>query len=268
MKILNIIVFYENREEIEKYIADIFDISNGNVDIAVIVNRDINNNVENLKEYIKRKSIENIFFFEYGMNVGYLNAMLKTIQLIDLSKYKYFILSNTDIKYPRPDFFNLLLERNYNPDVGCIAPSVFSTHTKSYSNPFYINRISKKKLQTLVKTYSHPRIGQFYVFLSHIKSSLKKSFKQNSCYVYIPHGSYMIFTRDFIELIRGYEYGTRLYCEESCIGELLIKNKLKCFYDAGIEVNHEESTITSKINYKEKFSLHKESLNYIIREFY
>ena len=40
MKVLNTIVFYENREEVENYISEVAAIADGMVDIALVVNSD------------------------------------------------------------------------------------------------------------------------------------------------------------------------------------------------------------------------------------
>ena len=72
----------------------------------------------------------------------------------------------------------------------------------------------------------------------------------------------------FIKKICGYEYGVKMYSEESAIGELLIKNNMKCYYEDSLSVIHQESTVTGKINYKKRFNSWRESLEYIIKEFY
>ena len=69
-------------------------------------------------------------------------------------------------------------------------------------------------------------------------------------------------------MIVGYEYGVKMYSEESAIGELLIRNGMKCFYDASIGVIHQESTVTGNIDYKKRFNAWRDSLQYILSEFY
>ena len=43
---------------------------------------------------------------------------------------------------------------------------------------------------------------------------------------------------------------------------------MKCFYDDSIAVIHQESSVTGKINYKNRFAAWRESLEYILKEFY
>ena len=78
----------------------------------------------------------------------------------------------------------------------------------------------------------------------------------------------MIFSKSFVSLIRSYRYKALLYSEESCVGELLLRNGLKCYYDSSLEVIHHESIVTGKIDYKKRFALWRESIRVILEEFY
>ena len=115
--------------------------------------------------------------------------------------------------------------------------------------------------------YKFAFIGKIYIKLGEIKSR-KRVFERESCFVYSPHGCYMIFSQAFIKKIHDFKYGVRLYSEESCIGELLLKENMSCYYDNYLKVNHNESTVTGKINYKLRFKYWKESIDYILKEFY
>jgi len=268
MKCLNIIVFYDNYEEVKNYIEDVLCIGDGNVDIAIVNNKDSRNQATRLTSELPAWYINKITIYNYGKNIGYLNSLLKTIQKINLDDYKYIILSNTDIIYNTKDFFIKLLQNEYVDDIGCIAPSVYNPNKAAYSNPHYMTRIPISKLQFLTVVFYFPRIARLYLRLSGLKNKNFKVEKKDSCYVYSPHGCYMIFTKGFIDRIKGFEYGVILYSEESCVGELLIRNNLKCYYDNSIEVIHNESSVTGKMNYKKRFYEWRKSLLYIIKEFY
>lgn len=268
MRVLNTVVFYENREEVENYISEVATIADGMVDIALVVNSDKQNQIEAMEAGLRSKGVDCFRVIDYGDNVGYLNTMLKTIKQIDIDKYNYVILSNTDIHYETKDFFQQLAAKKYPADVGCIAPCVFATQSNSYSNPHYSERIPKEKLERLVKIFRYPLLGKWYLKLAGLKAGKTRTEKKPSCYVYSPHGCYMIFTRDFIKQILGYEYGVKMYSEESVVGELLARNGMRCFYDDTISVIHQESSVTGKINYKRRFTAWRESLEYILKEFY
>ena len=268
MKVLNTVVFYENREEVENYISEVAAIADDMVDIALVVNSDKQSQVGAVEAALRTKGVDCFSVIDYGDNVGYLNTMLKTIKQVDIEKYDYVILSNTDIHYDSKDFFQRLTEKKYSAGVGCIAPCVFATQSNSYSNPHYSERIPKVKLERLVKIFRYPLFGKWYLKLAGLKAGKTKAEKKSSCYVYSPHGCYMIFTKDFIKRIYGYEYGVKMYSEESAVGELLMRNGLRCFYDDSISIVHQESSVTGKIDYKRRFTAWRESLEYILKEFY
>lgn len=267
-KCLNIIVYYDNYDEVKKYIDCAFSCSDGCLDIVIVINKDESSQISVLEKYAVGKYKEAVRFIDYGKNVGYLNALLKTVQKIDLNSYRYIILSNTDIQYVTLDFYKQLLKKSYAKNIGCIAPSVFNPKTNSYSNPHYRERISKQKFQRLYFIFSNATLGLIYLRLAGLKSSKKDTVEQSSQYVYSPHGCFMIFTKEFVGKIVGFEYGVKMYSEESCVGELLKQHGMKCYFDSSLRVTHNESTVTGKIDYRKRFKLWRESIGYILKEFY
>ena len=265
-KCLNVIVFYNNYDEVCRYINSVNEIAQDVVDILVVVNSDINHDVNNLKK--KVDTLTNVMIIDYHKNIGYLNAFLDTIKTIDIEEYKYFILSNTDIEYQQKNFFQLLFKKEFLPNIGCIAPSIYVPSSNSYSNPHYIDRVSKNHYKKLLILFSRPLLARGYLKLATIKSRWRKSVKQPSRYVYAPHGAFMIFSKKFVNQISGSRYGTLMYSEEAYIGELLLKNDMECYYWKEIEVVHLCSTVTGKINYKKRFGMWKESIEYILTQFY
>lgn len=268
MKCLNVIVYYDNKDEIKRYISQTNHIADGMVDFAVVVNKDTRNQADELDYELSLSDDIQFQFMNYGKNIGYLNAMLETLRAVNWGGYDYVILSNTDVDYEMKDFFPELSHREYPSEIGVIAPSVYSSRNRYYQNPHYRNRISKEHFKRLYFIFKYPVIGRLYLKLAGLKGKSKAQGKQESCYVYSPNGAYMIFTRRFISLIKDYSYKALLYSEESCVGELLLKNGLKCYYDSSLEVIHHESTVTGKIDYKKRFALWRESIGVILEEFY
>lgn len=271
MKCLNVIIYYKNIDEVCDYIDNCIEHGTEYVDIALVINSKLDSEEKKRVEKIKNDN-DNLMIFDFGDNVGYLNSLLLVIQKIDINDYEYFILSNTDIAYETPNFYHDLLNKDYPESVGCIAPSVYSTKAKGYSNPHYKERVNKRKYKLLSFVFAHPLIGKTYLKLAEKKyihsRSQNNAAEEESCYVYSPHGCFMIFTKSFIKEIYGYVYGVKLYSEEACVGELLRKKEMKCYFDKDIRVSHNESTVTGKINYKIRFKFWKESIDYILKEFY
>ena len=57
LKVLNTIVFYENREEVENYISEVAAIADGMVDIALVVNSDKQRQVRKMEADLRSKGI-------------------------------------------------------------------------------------------------------------------------------------------------------------------------------------------------------------------
>lgn len=265
-KCLNFIIFYDNYSEVEAYLSSLNGVSDSRVDICIVVNKDTDNRAEELlkKEY---DNIPNLEIKNYGENIGYLNAMIKSMPS-NTDEYKFFILSNTDIEYVTKDFFSRLLSSDYSEEVGCIAPSVYSFLTQSYSNPHYVSRISKNQIRRNIFIFKHPNVAKLYFWLAAKKEHTKECSEKGSCEVYSPHGCYMIFSNEFAKYISKKQYGVKMYSEESYVGEMLLKANKKCYYDSSIRINHHESTVTSNLGIKNKSLLFAESLQYIYEEFY
>lgn len=263
---LNFIIFYDNYLEVERYIENLNNVANSKVDLCIVVNKDSEKRANELlkKEY---KNIPSIEMKDYGENIGYLNAMIQSMPE-NVSDYQYYILSNTDIEYVTTNFFDKLDANVYDNEIGCIAPSVYSFLTQSYSNPHYLSRISKKQMQRNIFIFKYPIIAKLYFWLAGKKAHAKASSEKESCEVYSPHGCFMIFVNDFAMFITSQSYGVKMYSEESYVGEMLIKAGKKCYYDSSIKVNHIESAVTSSLGMKNKSKMFAESLQYIYDLFY
>lgn len=267
-KCLNIIVYYNNYDEINSYLRELQEISDGIVDVAIVVNSNTDGKISCIIEQYVNCMNPFVTVFDFEENVGYLNSLLNVIEKIQLYEYRFVILSNTDVHYCQKDFFSQLMSNQYENDVGSIAPCVYATKTKSYSNPHYMKRIPREKFLRLAFIFKYPCFAKFYLSLAAIKDRRSKKVKKPSCYVYSPHGCYMIFTNNFIQRLIGYRYGVLMYSEESFVGELLNKYGLKCYYDDSLNIQHHESSVTGKINYKKRFSMWRDSIFYILNEFY
>lgn len=267
---LNIIILYDNTNDVIHYLLDACHKQECYVDFAVVINKDTDHIGEKKLLKLKQEVSSNIYIFDFNENIGYMNSLLFVLQENRgfLDDYKYIILSNTDIVYKTPQFFQKLLNKNYEKNIGVIAPSVYATKSCSYSNPHYLNRISDNKIIQLIKIFSSPKLSAVYVQLSDLKAKFKKTKEMDSCYVYSPHGCYMIFSSDFLKKIYGWKYGVKMYSEESFVGELLRLKNMQCYFDSTLKVVHNERAVTGTLNYTQKFKYMSESLRYIYNTFY
>lgn len=268
-QVLIIIVNYGTENEIMSYvhelakqtaIADLF--------LMVIDNKYCAE--QQLETRLKEVGIE-YYYHNPNKNLGYLNAALCGVDVFQ-SKFdyvpKWIVVSNTDISYCNNNFYKDFLNRNYNEDIWCVAPSVISPKN-IYCNPHYKDRISIEKVNRIIWVFKHPILMKIYLLLSKMKGKGKIDRpKQDSQYVYSSHGCFFILRNSFYFKLNGEKYGALLYSEESFIAEFIRENNKKSFYDSSLEVRHNENLTTGKIDYRKRGKYISESMQYIKERFY
>lgn len=267
--ILNIIICYNNADEVKSYIESTRGLDCGkSVKFIVVINA-VKKEESEIIEKIKSYDYVQVYMPE--KNVGYINGLLYGYEEYsknhDIKDVNWIVLSNTDIEYEKKSFLAYFLNKNYDDDIWCVAPSVYSKNTSSYSNPSSLYRRSRKEIDRLIKIFSNPFIGSLYIFLSKLKRT-PFSKRPKSQYIYEVHGCYFIIRRCFIELLIKNKYQAFLYSEETYIAEHAYKNGKRIYYDDGFQVIHNEHSVTKKVNYVRKTKLFAESLLIIRDNFY
>ncbi|WP_152565419.1 hypothetical protein [Aeromonas media] len=260
-KVLVVCVDYFSHVETRAYIKRIKSLPKStSVDIVVVCNSgfvDFNSD-----------GMSGVYVYDFNYNLGYMEAAHKGIQryLETNVMPSWIILSNTDIEFPDSSFFEKLkLDSRLN---NIIAPDIV-TLDKVHQNPFLINRPSSIKLKILTIIYSCFILNEFYSFFSTLR---KKYFMVNrsvpSCGIYAPHGSFIIFGRDYFLNSPTLEHPTFLYGEELHIAERARLKSMKVIYDNAYNIKHNEHVTTSKISNFEKAKIMKRSLVTILKEYY
>lgn len=270
-KIAHTIVLYNNDKEVLDHIKALSNQTySNNIIVLITINK---MNLIDRNEFERSVSKINIdaYVFNPNTNLGYLNGCLYGYEKLkeQLINVEYVTISNTDIDFSSTDFYENLVLSNYDENCWCIAPSIYNSNKKSYDNPEYINRISRRKIEQLITIYSHPKIANIYEIVAHLKGKFfrkKKMQEMNS--IYSAKGCFMIIKKDFADILINNKYSMLLYSEESYISELILKFNKKIIYDPSIEVIHYESTVTNKLKKTKKYKYIKESLENILENFY
>lgn len=268
--VLIVLINYNNNFEIIQYVDQVLAIKNNNPIRVVVVNNKFSETTDNsLKTNLLKYDF--VDFIEANENLGYMNGFLFGLDYF-YNRYHYLpywtILSNSDILFKQEDFFNILLQKEYDKDVWCIGPSVQDLQNH-YCNPHYKERISLKKINRIRFFMKNSFLCKLYFSLSHKKHSKeKKETKPNSCWVYSVHGCFVILRNDFYFSLNGERYGVLLYSEESFIAEILREKSKKSYYDSDIEVVHTENVATGKLGAAKRGKRIYESLTYIKDRFY
>lgn len=245
-KINVVFVQYGNSDEIKKQISSLpTDI----VDVYIGINDGINHDYKNAK------------FIDLKENIGYLPAFQRVIRNWGLSGIT--ILSNSDVKFSQ-DFFSRIIEYHWDNNIRVLAPRI-KTSSHREQNPNLVSRNSKLKMLAYKLLYSSV-LGNLYLMLSDLKLELaqKSPIDLSKRIIYSAHGACVIFkeANDFIGLE---EYGGFLQNEEYWIAE---KFKGQILFDPDLSLVHMAHSTIGLANYSKRRGFMKNSMSYILKEFY
>lgn len=269
-EIINIVICYNNVDEVIDYHKKIRQLDNGDeAGFVIVINSEKEENVIKLYEYAQGKKV---YIYNPNENLGYMNGLL-----YGYNKYhkqtnntpQYIIMSNTDISFPDRSLIKRIMSKGYDDDIWCIGPSIYVERLNSYDNPVAEKRYTIYHINSLIRRFSTPILRELYVTAAFIKPYfIKKKRDAVSKNVYEVHGCFFILSRDFIEFIKDKEYGVFLYSEELYIAENIFRQGKKTYYDADLQINHLEHSTTKKINPTKRAKYFEESMKWIRDEYF
>jgi GT2 family glycosyltransferase len=191
---------------------------------------------------------------------------------------QWIIVCNVDIILDTPLLSEKLGSCENVPNLGVIAPAIISSQWKTDYNPFRMNRIPLKKLFFYRTIYSNFILHNGYLLIHYIKRFLKLIFLEKpenkksevnpARNIYAPHGSCVIFNKNYFERGGTLDHISFLFGEEIFVGETAKKFGLNILYFPDIIVRHYEHSsignfISPKIN-----TFYKQSIVNIIDNYY
>lgn len=265
----NIVICYANEDEVLEYAETIErQTIKDALQLIIVVNKE-GKGIEFLKKELSRIDIKSSIL-NPGKNLGYLNGLLYGYRYAE-TKTKWYVLTNTDIKIPNNNFFESFLESEYlkNDSIWVVGPSVYSSKSNSYSNPYMKVRPAKKTYQVKNFLMKWPT---FYELIFQAKRILRAKRKDtnsdNSGEVYAVHGSFMFVSEELMMILSIRQPWELLYDEEQYIAEVCRENSKKIRYDAALLIHHLDGTSTGKVNVVNRYKRMVQSNRRIIEEFY
>ena len=178
-------------------------------------------------------------------NPGYLGAAraVQAAGLID-ANCDAVIVSNTDISI---DFVKLVeeLDRHGSPvtsdGVGMIAPALLDSNgSLARRQQHYLSRPSSAHFDRLARVFGNYWVAVGYRALGDIKRRLVRGRQPSPGeQVFAPHGSFMIFTREYMSRTSGFDFPSFLFCEEIFVGLETARAGLACIYDPRFQYKHD-----------------------------
>lgn len=269
-KLINIVTLYENEDEVLRYAVEFSkQLMADKLCLIIVINKQGKRDFNDFENALRSLNI-NYFIYKPNNNLGYLNGLLFGYKSYrnKHSIPEWVVMSNTDLKFKDSHFFETFLITKYEDNVWNVGPSIYSEKNNTYENPYLLKRYSVKALNRRIFIFQRPKIAHYYYKLSLLKNKLSKRKKIESCYVYSLHGSFFIIRGEFAELLKNKKFNSLMYGEEIYISEILRNSRKKSYYDSQLEILHEGSTVTNKLEIEKKSRYQVESLRFLKEEFY
>lgn len=248
------------------------------IHIVVVDNSENEEEFTNLKN---RLNFEQVMIIESKTNLGYFGGAKYGLQYYSSlwEIPEWIIISNTDLEIQDPEFCNKLWS-NWKGSETVIAPSIVSTHTGLDENPHMVKRPSIRRILFYRTLYRFYYLTLFYQYLSCFRnyaklklidkipwlSSTIKS-RSNEKLIYAPHGSFIIFNRNFFKNA-DIDFGAFLFAEEIFVGELARNSGVKIVYAPSLIVIHHSHSTTGIIKNRKMIKFKNDSYSYLYHEFF
>ncbi|MDP4280814.1 MAG: hypothetical protein Q8867_01560 [Bacteroidota bacterium] len=191
---------------------------------------------------------------------------------------EWVLVTNVDIVFDDFHFFEILKSYTGRSAVGMVAPSIISSKWGTDYNPEKMHRYSLARLRFYQVLYSCFLFNNVYTLLSYAKRGLIKAFQGKERVkdletivekkIYAPHGSCMIFHKDYFDRGGTFRHFSFLFGEEIFVAETTLKLGLDVVYNQSMRVlDYEHASIgwfvSPKLN-----RYHRTSNREIIRNFF
>ena len=262
-KFVFVILHFITIEETKKCVNSILQQCNGyNFEIVIVDNASSNNSGYQLKElYLNDKRIHVIINkinlgFAKGNNVGFKYAKE------DLNA-DFIIMCNNDTYLLQNDFLDLVSREFETSNFAVLGPKIKLPNDKINNVVCKISGIKESKKHLL-----NMRINYIvnFLYLDKVYNLLKKILKRTLIKLklynkqkkidenvdiryenIVLHGSFLTFSKIYIERFDGLDDRTFLYREEELLALRLKKSGLKSVYNPKIEIYHNEDSATNAI---------------------
>ena len=215
-------------------------------------------------ERVKDQMVVDIEVADSGKdNKGYLGGALP-IYNEHANGYDFVSISNVDLLLEL-DFFEQLLTID-TQNIGWIAPDIYTEKIDRHENPYMLSRPTKRNFFIWNIIYSSTWIYRIYHSLYLLKNKQSKEYP--ACDIYAGHGSFMLFTKSFVQMYSELHYPTFMYGEEIYMAELVRIAKLQVHYIPTLRIANSGNISTGLINQALKSKWSKESLCAIYKQFF
>lgn len=215
-----------------------------NVSVIVVDNASPNGTGEQVKKQIE--SLPDFYYihneenlgFARGNNVGFKYAKNEL-------KADFIILMNNDAVIESAEFF-MQIEQDYADEKFAVLGPSIRTPVGKEQNPLRLKMLRGFRLKLTV-AYLWVDLLATFLLISPMISCLLKKFPRKQTRQELSamnnvelHGSFLIFSLEFIEKFDGLDDRTFMYCEEEFLFARCVFNNLKTRFNPAIRILHNE----------------------------
>ena len=197
-------------------------------------------------------------------NAGYLGGALPVYNR-SAHAYDWVSISNVDLQL-QPTFFTELLNI-HDEQLAWIAPDIYTAKIFRHENPYMLRRPTRRNFLLWNIIYSSTMLYRLYRLLYKFKSKHHTASEQ-SCRIYAAHGSFMLFTREFVRRYPTLQFPSYMYGEEIWLAELIRLADMHVLYAPALKIQNTGNINTSQLQLSRKLNWSKTSLRIIAKQFF
>lgn len=281
--ILVLCVNYHNEKDTHDFVRCLLELESSELLHIIVVDNSERNYIESCLSSLVELD-PRVIVLNPKTNLGYFGGAAWGLRqyLGSAPLPEWIIVSNTDILFPHSDFFSKLFEFYPGGNSTVIAPAIYSTLSETNQNPYMVQRPSKSRMIFYNRLFHNYSIYSAYQLLGLLRKKLRvftrssralsgnknNDSKNSPVPIYAPHGSFILFHRNYFESGGSLDHGAFLFGEEIFVAETARRLGISIVYDPRLEVTHYEHATTGLIKNRKMVQFEREASSYCINNFF
>jgi len=289
-RIVIIAISYQSDEEVLQFVTNISEMADDKFIDLIIVD-----NTERLDSDKLFQQINELYPLATCLkpknNLGYFggaNFAYKEVIQEGNVDFEWLVVSNVDVRFSDKNFFKELRRINYiDKNIGILAPAIISEKSWRDLNPRLSRRPKSNTMHTYKYIFSNVVFVNIYEIIAkikyylknkiHLSTIIKKLFcihyhqqenKQDLIDIYAPHGSCILFSKEYFTKGGKLDYPMFLFGEEIFVAETARKIGVKVVYCNKFRARHNDHCSTGILRTRKMTSFVHESAIYIANSFF
>ncbi len=276
-EILILAVIYNTHAETLRYLKSIETVAPGNIALVLADNSDREVPVGFVE---KTAGCPFVTYLKTGKNLGYFGGAREAFNCYQASHAalpRWILVTNVDIVFT-PGFFLQLAALPDSPGLGMVAPAILSERWHADYNPKISQRYSRKKLHFYLFLYSSFLIHNAFLAAAYLKRWINGRMSgppaegmpepRPAERIYAPHGSCLVFHRNYFERGGTIDLPNFLFGEEVLVAETARQLNLDVMYHPEMIIRDYEHASTGFFISPRINRYNREAIRSILERYY